>query len=274
MSAGSAKGRIRVGTQGWLYDDWAGTFYPEGTSQPDTLRLYARAFDTVEVDSTFYAVPSVSAVAGWAERTPPEFTLSLKLPREITHDRRLLDCGALLQEFVHRVRRLGRRLGPILVQMGPDFTPASAAALEAFLPLLARDLRFAVELRHSGWISRETHELLAMHGVALALSDGPWISRSWLLQLVDRPTAGFHYIRWMGPDRSLTDFSRVQVDRAEELDVWTDAIRPLEDRGLDCYAYFSNFFEGHAPGSARSFQTRLGREPVDPGSLGDQISLF
>lgn len=267
-------GALRIGTQGWVYDDWAASFYPEGTSQPETLRTYARAFDSVEVDSTFYAVPAVNTVRGWAERTPDDFVFALKLPREITHDHRLVGVKDRLEEFVERVRLLGSRLGPVLVQLAPDFTPSSTAALEEFLPLLPRDLRFAVEFRHPGWVSRGIHELLTMHGVAFALSDGPWISRSWLLQLVDRPTADFHYIRWMGPDRALTDFSHVQVDRGDELDAWAAAIQPLPARGLDTYAYFSNFYEGHAPASARSLQERLGIEPADPSTLGEQTTLF
>lgn len=263
-----------LGTQGWLYDDWAASFYPEGTSSPETLRLYARAFGSVEVDSTFYAVPSAGTVRGWVERTPPGFVFTLKLPRDITHERRLREPEPVLSEFTDRVRGLGERLGPILIQLPPDFTPGNAGALEEFLPRLPTDLRFAIELRHPGWITGETHELLTLHRVALALSDGPWISRSWLLQLIDRPTSDFHYIRWMGPDRSLTEFSRVQISRDEELDLWTEAIRPLPDRGLDVFAYFSNFFEGHAPASARSLQRRLGLPVVDPGALGEQISLF
>lgn len=270
----ATRGRLRIGTQGWLYDDWAGTFYPVGTTQPDTLRVYASAFGSVEVDSTFYAVPADRTVSGWIERTPPGFAFALKLPREITHERRLRGCEPLLRAFLNRVEQLGERLGPVLIQLPPDFSPASASALEAFLPLLPREMRFAVELRHSGWISRETHDLLSMHGVALTLSDGPWISRRWLLQLVDRPTADFHYVRWMGPDRTLTDFSRVQVERAAELAAWADAIRPLAARGIDCYAFVSNFFEGHAPATARALQGRLGIEPVDPAGLDEQIHLF
>lgn len=267
-------GRLHVGTQGWLYDDWAAAFYPEGTSSADTLRLYGRAFDSVEVDSTFYAVPSARTVRGWVERTPPGFTFTLKMPREITHERRLREPEPVLGEFVARVRGLGDRLGPVLIQLAPDFTPDQFATLEEFLPLLPDDLRFAVELRHQGWINRETHDLLTMHRVALALSDGHWVPRTWLMQLVDRPTADFHYIRWMGPDRSLTDFSHVQTPRPEELDAWAAAIRPLPARGLDTFAYFSNFFEGHAPASARALQERLGLSVVDPGTLGEQISLF
>jgi len=93
---------IRIGTQGWNYDAWIGPFYPAGTRATDYLTIYARAFDTVEVDSTFYATPAVKTVRGWAQRTPDDFTFALKLPQEITHERRLRDVDELAAEFFDR----------------------------------------------------------------------------------------------------------------------------------------------------------------------------
>src|SRR5690606_9838690 len=100
----------------------------------------------------------------------------------------------------------GPRLGPILIQLGPDFAPEERPALEAFCDLLPGDLRFAVEFRQSGWISAEVHALLSERRVALALSEGQWLPRRWILSLVERPTADFLYLRWMGMDRAITDF--------------------------------------------------------------------
>ena len=265
--------RARIGTQGWNYPGWLGPFFPEGTRAADFLRLYARAFSTVEVDSTFYAVPSESTVRGWVERTQPGFAFALKLPREITHERRLRGAEDLLAEFVERARGLGDRLGPVLVQLGPDFSPAEMPALRGFLALLPPGLRVAVEFRQSGWISRETHDLLRDHGVALALSDGRWLPRSWLLALVRRPTADFHYVRWMGPNRDLTDFSRTQVDRTEELTAWARALGEAPE-GVDVFGYFNNHFAGHSPESARELQRMLGQHPTPPDEIGEQTSLF
>src|SRR5688500_7978769 len=95
---------VRIGTQGWNYDAWVGPFYPEGSRAGDFLALYARAFNTVEVDSTFYAIPSEKVVHGWVERTPDDFVFALKLPQEITHERRLRDSKDLLAQFVERMR--------------------------------------------------------------------------------------------------------------------------------------------------------------------------
>ncbi|HET6700922.1 MAG TPA: DUF72 domain-containing protein, partial [Gemmatimonadaceae bacterium] len=127
---------VRIGTQGWNYDAWVGPFYPEGSRAADFLALYARAFNTVEVDSTFYAIPAEKIVLGWAERTPDDFVFALKLPQEITHERRLRDSKDLLAQFFDRARLLGPKLGAVLVQLGPDFGPSELPALAAFLPML------------------------------------------------------------------------------------------------------------------------------------------
>ncbi|HET7613400.1 MAG TPA: DUF72 domain-containing protein, partial [Gemmatimonadaceae bacterium] len=124
---------IRIGTQGWNYDAWVGPFYPSGTRPSDFLTVYARAFDTVEVDSTFYASPAETTIRSWADRTPRGFQFALKLPQEITHEQRLRDVTGASQTFFDRVRDLGDKLGPVLVQMGPDFQPGELPALVDFL---------------------------------------------------------------------------------------------------------------------------------------------
>ena len=267
--------RIRIGTQGWNYDAWVGPFYPSGTRLADFLTVYARAFDTVEVDSTFYAIPPAKTVRGWAERTPPDFRFALKLPQEITHERRLRDAEHATGTFVERARELGDKLGPVLIQLGPAFAPTELPALAAFLPTLPRDVRFAVEFRQRGWIHDGILALLAEHGIGLALSDGRWIPRKTVLQLVARPTADFIYIRWMGPNRDIVDYSRIQVDRTREVEMWAGVLLPLaEQRGIDVYGYVNNHFAGHSPASARELQRLLGQRPVEPDQLGEQMSLF
>lgn len=265
---------VRIGTQGWNYPDWLGPFYPDGTRAVDFLRTYARAFDTVEIDSTFYAIPPASTVRGWHDRTPEHFRFALKLPREITHERRFVDCEPVLLEFTDRVRELGEKLGPILIQCGPDFTPSERVALTQFLPLLPRDLAFAIEFRHRGWITKEMLALLSEHTVALALSDGRWIPRTWLMKLCERPTGSFAYLRWMGPNRDITDFSRLQVDRSAELDEWAVAIRTIQQRVRTVFGYASNHFAGHSPATVRMLQERLELRVTDPRLIGEQVSLF
>jgi uncharacterized protein YecE (DUF72 family) len=265
---------IRLGTQGWNYDAWVGPFFPSGTRAPDFLSVYARAFDTVEVDSTFYAVPAAKTVRGWYERTPPHFTFSLKLPQEITHERRLRDVDDVASLFYERARELGEKLGPVLIQLGPDFGPVELPALANLLPTLPTDIRFAVEFRQRGWINDGVLALLAEHRVALALSDGRWIPRKQMLALAARPTTDFMYVRWMGPDRDIVDYSRIQVDRTRELESWAGVLWPLPTQGVTVYGYVNNHFAGHSPESARELQRLLKLNPVDPATLGEQMSLF
>ncbi len=267
-------GRIRIGTQGWNYDAWVGPFYPEGTRVTEFLSIYGRAFDTVEVDSTFYAVPPASTVRSWAQRTPRDFKFALKLPQEITHERRLRDAEDVAEQFFESARELGDKLGPVLIQLGPEFGPNELPALTKFLPSLPRDISFAIEFRQRGWIHEGILALLAEHHVALALTDARWIPRKQMLDLAARPTADFVYIRWMGPDREIVDYSRIQVDRRRELELWTRAIGALSERGYHVYGYVNNHFAGHSPASARELQTLLGQTPVDPSQLGEQMTLF
>jgi uncharacterized protein YecE (DUF72 family) len=269
-------GTALVGTQGWSYPAWVGPFYPPGTRAADMLRVYARGFRTVEVDATFYATPAEPVVRGWADRVPRGFCLSLKVPQEVTHERRLVDAEAPLSKFVERARLLGPKLGPLLLQTPPDWTPSAAArdALAAFLPILPQDLKWAIEFREPGWLDDATVTLLAGHGVALALTDGRWLPRARVLALAAEPTADFAYVRWLGPDRRLTDYSRIQVNRDRDLALWAGALVALRRRVRTVYAYFNNHFEGHAPASARAMQALLGETPVDPSELRLQGELF
>jgi len=267
-------GRVRIGTQGWRYDAWVGPFYPPGTRADDFLGLYARAFDTVEVDSTFYAVPEPRTVQGWARRTPAGFTFALKLPREITHVRRLRRSEDVAGQFFDVARELGPKLGPILVQLGPDFGPSELPALEAFLAAAPPDLRLAVEFRQEGWIIDRVVDVLRAHRAALALTDGPWVPRETMLALAARPTADFAYLRWMGADRSIEDYSRVQLDRTRELEGWSVAILDMLQRVTEVHGYVNNHFAGHSPQSARELQRLLGQRPVAPDRLADQTELF
>lgn len=266
--------RIRLGCQGWNYPAWVGGFYPPRTRAADFLGVYARAFDTVEVDSTFYAVPAAKVVRGWADRTPDEFTFALKLPQEITHEKRFVGAGETAARFYDAARELGPKLGPVLIQCGPDFAPHEVDALEEFLFTLPEDIRFAIEFRQKGWMNEGTLELLSRRNVALALVDARWIPRAWMLKTAARPTATTHaYVRWMGPDRAITDYSKVLVDRSAELDAWAEVLPALSVR-VPVYGYVNNHFSGHSPANVRMLQSRLGQVPKDPAQLTEQLGFF
>ncbi len=178
--------------------------------------MYARAFTTVEVDSTFYAIPAAKTVRGWADRTPPDFSFALKLPQEITHENRLRDSVDLAALFFDRARELGPKLGPVLMQLGPDFAPSELPALANFLPLIPRDMRVAVEFRQRGWIHDGIIALLAEHNVGVALVDARWIPRKAMMALAERPTSDcrVHPMDGAEPRSSSTTRASRSIDRA------------------------------------------------------------
>jgi uncharacterized protein YecE (DUF72 family) len=268
------KPRVHIGTQGWNYDAWLGPFFPSNTRTADFLSVYSRAFTTVEVDSTFYGVPAPATFQGWYERTPDNFIFALKLPQEITHEQRLRDSLGIGEQFYERARELKQKLGPILVQLSPEFDPSELPALVDFVGKLPSDIRFSIEFRHRGWLTEGVVALLRDRNVGLTLVDGRWLPRKTMLALARRPTSDFVYIRWMGPNRNLVDFSRVQVDRSREIDEWLKAVSSMPSSVTDVYGYVANHFSGHSPATARELQYGLGQRPVDPATLGEQLSFF
>lgn len=264
---------IFIGTQGWNYEGWGDSFYPRGVSNKETLSLYAKVFDTVEIDSTFYAIPSENSVRGWAARTPSGFQFSLKLPSEITHKNRLRDSKDHLLEFTARIRLLKEKLGCVLIQLPPDFHASERQALSEFLKWLPPDLRFAIEFRDPNWITEHTLALLKEHHVALTLTDSKWIHRELSFQAIENYPADFAYARWLGP-RELTDFSRIQIDRSREMKQWADAFQRLKDKANLIFGYFNNHFQGHSPASSNEFKRLIGLPVTTPDTLIVQPSLF
>jgi uncharacterized protein YecE (DUF72 family) len=264
---------IRIGTQGWNYEGWVRSFYPPKTPAKEMLSLYAKVFDTVEIDSTFYAIPAENSVRGWYEKTPKGFLFSVKLPSEITHKNRLRESEIYLLDFVHRMLLLKEKLGCILIQLPPDFPPSENKALSKFLKILPDGFNFAVEFRDANWINQSILAELEEHRVALALTDGKWIHREKSLSLVEQQKSPFSYVRWLGP-RELTDFSRIQIDRTQELSLWAEAFSVISQKSSIIYGYFNNHYQGHSPASSNAFKKQLGISTIDPSSLIVQPSLF
>src|SRR5205823_3095374 len=179
-----------------------------------------------------------------------------------------------LDLFRRRARLLGDKLGPVLVQLGPEFGPERWDGFAAFLARLPTDIRWAVEFRQRGWIGPKLLELLRQHSVALVLVEGRSLKREEIIDLAIHPTADFAYVRWMGMGKKIEDSSAVQVNRDRELSVWAMALAALAARVSAVFGYFSNHFQGHAPASAREMQRLIGVSPVEPEQLRSQTSLF
>jgi uncharacterized protein YecE (DUF72 family) len=274
---------VAVGCQGWNYEDWvtgpAGidrVFYPRGTRADEMLTTYARAFETVEVDSTVYGVPPAQTIEGWFQRTPRDFTFSLKTPREVTHERALRSAGyRVFEEFCQRARLLKAKLAVILIQLPPSFEPTAQnrASLREFLVHLPTDLRFSIEFRHRDWMTIETMDVLRKHSVPLALVEAKWISRDLMVEHASSAPQEFVYVRWMG-ERDLTRFDQVQRAQDANLSEWREILADVCARSPRVFAYFSNFYEGYAVASANKLKRLLGQPTVDINDLEQQPSLF
>ncbi len=274
------RSKVIIGCQGWNYDDWTTSdpvspvFYPRGTKSADMLGLYSRAFDSTEIDSTFYAIPPTSNIEKWFDRTPESFTFSPKMPQEITHELRLGENSfPPLEEFCERVRGLGAKLAVCLVQLPPFFEAnrENAVSLRKFLERLPRDIRFAVEFRRREWFVDWTFEELGKHGIVPAVVEGKWVPNEIMFDAASRVRGEFSYVRFMG-ERDLTSFDRIWRDRTGHLELWAQLISSIETDST--YVYFSNLYEGHAPESCRKLAGFLGCDSVDPATLDDQRALF
>jgi uncharacterized protein YecE (DUF72 family) len=266
--------QFRIGTQGWNYDLWSGRFYPRGVKSVDRLELYSRVFDTVEIDSTFYAMPPVGRFRSWHERTPAGFIFTVKLPRDITHDARLVGVDDALIEFCNRAAELEEKLGPLLVQLPPDMSVRERPAVDAFVRSLPRELDFAIEFRDAGWFDAQTYDLLHDLDLTMAVSVGPWLATPAALEVAASAPGKFQYLRWLGSPRHQELNSRMIAERDEDLERWAERILDQLPGKPVVYAYFNNDYQGHSPESARRLQALVGVEPADPERLQEQPDLF
>ena len=273
------RGGVRVGTSSWSAACWVGPFYPLGTRSKAFLAHYAREFTAVEVDSTYYRVPGLATVEGWRERTPPDFRMCAKFPREVVHcgegrhpDPREVLEGAMAQRAAERfltvLSALGDRRGPALLQF-PWFSRGAFPALEAFLPRLDTFLgrvrgggRIAVEVRNQEWLRPALLDVLRAHDVGLALADLPRMEHPDSAPAdLDLQTSDFLYVRLIGDrwetERLTSTFDAVVVDRSERIGRWADWLAPASARATETLAFANNHFAGHGPASARALGAAL-----------------
>jgi uncharacterized protein YecE (DUF72 family) len=236
---------VRIGTSGWSYPHWRGSFYPEGLPVKDQLAFYASRFSTAEINGSFYRLPTDKAVAGWREAVPDGFLFAWKASRFITHTKRLKEVGDSIALVFGRMEGLGDRLGPALFQL-PPMMKADPERLGAFLPLLPKGRRCVVEFRHPSWYAPDIFELLRAHDVALCVSDHHDAPAPW------ECTASFVYVRGHGPGGG---YSGSYSDA--ELRAWAKRIKAWMAEGRDAYAYFDNDIGTAAPGDAERLRGML-----------------
>jgi uncharacterized protein YecE (DUF72 family) len=240
------KGNVRIGTSGWHYDHWIGPFYPDDAKKRDLLKLYAETFDTAEVNNTFYSVPKPKTVESWAADTPRRFLFAVKMSRFMTHMKKLKDPKQSSVKLFDAVAPLGDKLGPVLLQLPPNWKP-NPERLDAALSAMPKG-RYAVELRDERWLRDEVFEILKRHKAALCLYD--FAGR----QTEDRVTGDFVYLRLHGPKKQAYTGSYSE----KALDGWAKKIAAWRDDGLDVFAYFDNDDSGYAALNARDLKHELG----------------
>ena len=264
---------IRTGTMGWSYEDWRGPFYAVGQAMNRTLEEYAKVFDTVELDTTFFGTPRPSTLESWARQVPPDFLFSAKVPKAVTHERRLLGAVEFALDFGGLVRdKLGERLGCLLLQLPPDFSTGERAVLDTFVdgvndPRGAPGLPWVIEFRHASWAGTSVAADLEAQGIAVATTER--------LDVGGR----LRYVRLLGDQGSVKRFDERAFDRSEDLAAWAERLsaacaeRQNDPSVPPILVYVRNFFEGHAPATILDLRARLGLPvPTPPGQ--QQMSLF
>ena len=236
------KGTARIGTSGYHYNHWRGVFYPEELPKPQWLSYYARHFDTVEINNTFYHLPSAAAFDSWKKQAPHGFCYAVKFNRYGTHFMRLKEPRSTLGNFLTVTKRLKQTLGPILVQLPPHWT-VNAERLDQFLAAAPRPLRFAVEFRDERWLCAEIFEILDNHHAALCIHD-------MIKNHPRRVTAQWTYLRYHG-DHYSGSYSKQQLSKEAN---WMN--RQLA-AGIDVFAYFNNDAQGYAIQNAQELRSLI-----------------
>jgi uncharacterized protein YecE (DUF72 family) len=231
---------IWIGTSGYNYPEWKGSFYPADLPAAKMLPYYAAQFPTVEINYTFYRMPTEKILAGWAAQTPSPFKLTLKAPRRITHDRRLKDCGDLVAAFCAAAATVGDKLGVLLFQLPPS-ARKDLALFDAFLAELPPRVRAAIEFRHPSWLTDDVFERLSARHQALCVAD------SEALTTPVRITAEHAYFRLRDEGYTPDDIAR-----------WADTIQREAASCSDVFVYFKHEEEGKGPALARLLRERLG----------------
>lgn len=224
---------IWVGTSGYNYPAWRGSFYPEQLPAVQMLPYYAAKFPTVEINYTFYRAPTRRLLEGWARSTPERFKLTLKAPRRITHDARLRDCGPALGYFLETAGSLGPKLGALLFQLPPHLRK-DLALLDGFLETLPQEVTAAFEFRHASWLTDEVYERLRARNLALCVADSPKLSTP--IEI----TARYGYFRLRDEGYTREDISR-----------WANTIREHTSSCDEVFVYFKHEEAGKGPIFAR-----------------------
>jgi len=283
--------KIRIGTCAWSFDEWSGPLYPVDSPTNRWLEFYSRYLPTVEVDSTFYRAPAEEIARRWVEMTPSHFRFTCKLPKEITHERRLHDCSRELAAFLRALEPMASKLSVVLIQLPPSYGPTEEKSeLRHFLAQLPSDFRFAIEFRHAGWHRPHFIRLLEKHRVCWVWADMSPLNERNLAPFEFQPlTTDFIYLRLLGDTLTKYEASGERVHRYGKLlwkreaalDSWALRIQRHLDEVRNVWVFANNHYEGFSPETCQRLAQRLGfnlslpaeETEVAPNQHG-QLDLF
>jgi uncharacterized protein YecE (DUF72 family) len=278
---------LLVGTSSWSSPDWCGSFYPASTDPGDMIQVYSTKLQTVEVDATWYRMPSRNMIESWKSRTPAGFIFSAKVPKVISHDKYMEACESELNEFVSVMSGLGERLGPMILQFpyvakgkdpqeyrtGADFV----RRLKGFVQRLPAEFKWGVEIRNSLWVQPPLLDILRSRNISLVFID--YYTMDPLPKLVQRSdvfTAPFAYVRFLGNRKEMDaavqqaresglrkgEFESILKDRTGQMKAWIPPIKHVLAKGIPVYVYFNNHYAGYAPGSVELFERLFHEDPA------------
>ena len=266
------KDKLRVGCSGWGYDDWLGGFYPPDTPKSDYLKLYSSVFDCVEVDSSFYRNPGPAMTKGWYKSTPPEFLFAMKMPKRITHEKKLKGVAENLGWFYASAKELREKCGPLVAQLPPSIKFDSHwVVMQEFLRALEVDkYPHAIEFRHKSWFRDDVYKLLRDRNVTMVWSENQY------LRTPTDVTSDQVYLRMVG-DREITEFKEVQKDKSAEMRTWYKELEESSDSVKGALVFFNNHYAGFGPGSVNEFRRLAGmmeyQFPTAKAGAGSQRGL-
>jgi uncharacterized protein YecE (DUF72 family) len=260
--------KIRIGSCAWSFDEWSGVFYPADWPRNEWLEFYARYIPAVEVDSTFYSPPSEEVARRWVEITPADFRFTCKMPREITHQRRLRDCRTELTAFLRSLEPLAPKLQVILIQLPPSYSPKDEkTGFRDFVNQLPSDFRFAVEFRHPGWHQPHIIRMLEKRRLCWVWSDMSPLNERNEAPFEFRPlTTDFLYLRLLGDaltryqanGDTIHRYGKLLWKREAALESWALRIQRHLGEVRSVWAFVNNHYEGFAPGTSQRLAQRLG----------------
>jgi uncharacterized protein YecE (DUF72 family) len=253
---------LNIGCSGWSYEGWKGNFYPKDMENKDYLPYYSKFFKFVEVDSTYYHIPSRSTVRGWKDKTPEDFKFSLKFPKVITHEKKLDDVVKPLSILFYSLEPLVDKTLTLLIQLPPFLSEKKGFnTLQDMVHHLDKRFRYSLEVRHPSWFTDNVYNFLREHNISLVWSIRDELESPLVV------TSDQVYIRFIG-DRSISemDFGKIVKDRRKEMLEYAKKVRETQDENSnirDILIAFNNHFAGFGPQSVNDFLKLMNMSEID-----------